>query len=72
MGVISVLGGLAGLRLPETLHHPLPQTVEEGEQFGKDFTLEDCWRCIPLKYYEPGHNEDKVCDIPRGPLMNLN
>lgn len=49
MGTISVLGGLSGLRLPETLHHRLPQTVEEGEEFGKNFTMSDCLRCIPLQ-----------------------
>lgn len=50
MGIISVIGGLSGLRLPETLHHRLPQTIEEGEEFGKEFSKEDCCRCIPLKY----------------------
>ncbi|XP_049762165.1 carcinine transporter isoform X1 [Schistocerca cancellata] len=47
MGAISVIGGLSGLRLPETLHHRLPQTVEEGEEFGKDWSFKDCIRCIP-------------------------
>lgn len=50
LGAISVIGGLSGLRLPETLHHRLPQTVEEGELFGKDWTCADCIRCIPTKY----------------------
>ncbi|KAF5306653.1 hypothetical protein FQA39_LY08842 [Lamprigera yunnana] len=49
MGVIAMVGGILGLRLPETLHYRLPQTVEEGEEFGKYFTLEDCYRCIPLR-----------------------
>lgn len=49
MGVISVIGGLSCLRLPETLHHKLPQTVEEGEEFGADWTWQDCTRCVPLK-----------------------
>ncbi|XP_022918660.1 carcinine transporter [Onthophagus taurus] len=49
MGILSVIGGLSGLRLPETLHYKLPQTAEEGEEFGKDFTVEDCCRCIPLR-----------------------
>ncbi|XP_032691653.1 carcinine transporter isoform X2 [Odontomachus brunneus] len=49
LGAISVIGGLSGLRLPETLHHRLPQTVEEGELFGKDWTCADCIRCIPTK-----------------------
>lgn len=50
LGTISVIGGLFGLRLPETLHHRLPQTVEEGELFGKDWTCADCIRCVPAKY----------------------
>ncbi|KAK7872303.1 hypothetical protein R5R35_002760 [Gryllus longicercus] len=49
MGVISVVGGLSSLRLPETLHHRLPQTVEEGEEFGKDWSIADCLRCIPAR-----------------------
>lgn len=49
MGSISVIGGLTSLRLPETLHYRLPQTIEEGEEFGKDFSMTDCLRCIPLK-----------------------
>ncbi|XP_054289222.1 carcinine transporter-like [Macrosteles quadrilineatus] len=49
MGAVSVVGGITSLRLPETLHHRLPQTVEEGEEFGKDWTLTDCLRCIPLQ-----------------------
>jgi hypothetical protein len=47
MGCISAIGGFTGLRLPETLHHRLPQTLEEGEEFGKDWTFDDCFKCIP-------------------------
>jgi hypothetical protein len=50
LGVVSVVGGLSGLRLPETLHHHLPQTVEEGEEFGKDWTFNECLHCIPVRY----------------------
>ncbi|KAJ9578896.1 hypothetical protein L9F63_004853 [Diploptera punctata] len=49
LGVISVIGGISGLRLPETLYHRLPQTVEEGEDFGKDWTFTECLRCIPIR-----------------------
>ncbi|XP_039279903.1 carcinine transporter [Nilaparvata lugens] len=49
MGCVSVIGGVTGLRLPETLHHRLPQTLEEGEEFGKDWTITDCLQCIPKK-----------------------
>ncbi len=47
MGLVSVAGGLAALRLPETLNTTLPTTIEEGEDFGKDFKLVDCFQCVP-------------------------
>lgn len=50
LGVVSVVGGLSGLRLPETLHHRLPQTVEEGEEFGKDWTFAECLQCVPVRH----------------------
>jgi MFS transporter, OCT family, solute carrier family 22 (organic cation transporter), member 4/5 len=49
MGCVSVFGGIIGLRLPETLHHHIPQTLAEGEEFGKNWTCQDYFRCIPLK-----------------------
>ena len=56
MGCISAVGGFTGLRLPETLHHRLPQTLEEGEEFGKDWTFDDCFKCSstssPVTSYE--------------------
>lgn len=47
MGGISIAGGITSLRLPETLHQKLPQTLEEGEEFGKNWNLKDCWKCLP-------------------------
>lgn len=47
MGILSVLGGMAAFRLPETLHQPLPNTIREGEEFGARFTWRDCWSCKP-------------------------
>jgi len=53
MGFVSMLGGMTGLRLPETLHHRLPQTIEEGEEFGKNWQFKDCCSCAqkPYVYY---------------------
>ncbi|XP_013412425.1 organic cation transporter protein isoform X2 [Lingula anatina] len=34
-GITSVIAGILALLLPETLHHRLPDTIIEGENFGK-------------------------------------
>lgn len=49
MGIISAIGGVVSLRLPETLFKKLPQTIEEGEEFGKDFGMKECLQCCPTK-----------------------
>ncbi|XP_067002469.2 carcinine transporter [Anabrus simplex] len=73
MGVISVIGGIAGLRLPETLHQRLPQTLEEGEEFGKDWTMKDCLNCIPQRpssaigSYEDLSNEKEALELSSQP-----
>lgn len=36
LGVLAVVGSLVGLMLPETLGAILPETMEDGENFGKD------------------------------------
>ncbi|XP_069948422.1 organic cation transporter-like protein [Cherax quadricarinatus] len=36
LGVASVIGGFVALILPETLHRDLPQTLADGENFGKE------------------------------------
>ncbi|XP_058806024.1 carcinine transporter isoform X2 [Phymastichus coffea] len=43
MGIISVIGGISALRLPETLHQRLPETIEEGEIFGSNWTWKNCF-----------------------------
>ncbi|EDV97466.1 GH16889 [Drosophila grimshawi] len=36
LGGLGIIGGILALFLPETLHHDLPQTLSEGDHFGKD------------------------------------
>lgn len=36
MGLIMFVGALSAIFLPETLHQKLPETMDEGRQFGRD------------------------------------
>lgn len=47
MGVVSAVGGVLAFRLPETLQQKLPNTLAEGEAFGKDFAWSNCLVCVP-------------------------
>lgn len=36
LGGLFLIGGASAVFLPETLHHKLPDTLEEGKIFGRD------------------------------------
>lgn len=56
LGATGIVGGLLSLFLPETMDRDLPQTLQDGEDFGKDDSLWDM-PCIRQKEdeLEKGH-----------------
>ena len=62
MGGLMVAGGAFALMLPETLHQHLPQTLEEGELFGKEFGYRQWLTCCPPE--KPSHPQhDSVREL---------
>jgi hypothetical protein len=48
LGIVGVLGGITALFLPETLDKELPQTLQDGENFGKGQQFLDFPCCSKL------------------------
>lgn len=47
LGVVGILAGMLALYLPETLGHELPQTLADGEEFGRGQGMWDFPCCGP-------------------------
>ncbi|XP_023301982.2 organic cation transporter protein-like [Lucilia cuprina] len=51
LGILGIAGGLMSLLLPETLDHDLPQTLTDGEEFGRGQSIWD-FPCMAKKIDE--------------------
>lgn len=65
MGVVIIAGGFTGLRLPETLHHRLPQTLEEGEFVEIRFVVKlNSLLITHFSWYRQWHSFHYILSIP--------
>lgn len=79
MGILMVLGGMFSLLLPETLHQVLPNTLQDGENFGKGRSTKYYCNCCPrLKKEEtktwrpPSEPETESLNAPRTLMQGPN
>ena len=60
---MAFFGAVVGFLLPETMGATLPQTMEEGENFGRDQSLWD-FPCCPSRRRRHQAETNKTPEVP--------
>ncbi|XP_071504212.1 organic cation transporter protein-like [Diadema antillarum] len=73
-GSVSVLAGLLCLMLPETRGQKLPETMSDGENFGKSVVVHECANNVEESAYEipDNHCNETSFSAPYGSIKNPN
>lgn len=68
-GVVAILSGFLCFFLPETMNQPMPQTLADGEKFGKGDTIFTC--CTSTSQHNDYAEDDKAAES-MVPLEDIN
>ena len=64
MGIISILSGLMASFLPETLNENLPQTIDDGDDFGSDM------KYLSFANVDAGENDEIIVERKKSLIKN--
>lgn len=71
LGSVELVAAVGTLMLPEPFVQQLPQTLEDGEEYGKHWSLKDCFRCSLPKMESKNGMVKPSIQVPQSPILSL-